>query len=63
MKKRLTEFGDTLTPDEARQVLGVGRNTIYSILGDGTLKSIKIGKKYIIPKTAILAFLNQTEVK
>lgn len=63
MTKRLTDFGDTLTPDEARQVLGVGRNTIYSILGDGTLKSIKIGKKYIIPKTAILAFLNQTEVK
>ena len=63
MTKRLTDFGDTLTPNEARLVLGVGRNTIYSILGDGTLKSIKIRKKYIIPKTAILAFLNQTEVK
>lgn len=43
---------------EARRLLGgLGRNKIYNLLTEGKLKSIKIGRRYLIPVTAIDEFL------
>ncbi|PZE73448.1 transcriptional regulator [Curtobacterium sp. MCBD17_019] len=32
-----------LTPAEAAKALGIGRSTLYALLADGTLPSVKIG--------------------
>lgn len=50
-------YNDVVTPAEAMRMLHVGRNTIYKLLKDKHIKSIKIGSKYLIPKQCICDFL------
>jgi excisionase family DNA binding protein len=42
-----------LTVDEAADQLGVSRSLIYSLLRDGALKSVKIGRWRFIPTREI----------
>jgi excisionase family DNA binding protein len=47
-----------LTPDEAAEVLGVGKSTIYDLLRANRLRSVKIGRRRLIPVGACEEFLN-----
>lgn len=59
MKKftHIEEYPDILRPGDLIDILGVGRNTVYSYLAAGSIKSKKIGTKYIIPKKFLLDFI------
>lgn len=50
-------YKDVVTPAEAMRMLHVGRNTIYKLLKDNRIKSIRIGRKFLIPKKNICDFL------
>lgn len=52
------EYKDVLTVKEVCAALSIGRNKIYELLKNGTLKSIRIGKKYIIPKIYLVDYIN-----
>ena len=45
-----------LTPAEAMLRLRIGRTKLYELIAAGTLPSIRVGKKIIIPVKAIEAF-------
>lgn len=53
----LKDYKDVLTVKELGQALNIGRNTCYRLLQDGTIKSIKVGSSYRIPKNYILEYL------
>ncbi len=53
----LDNFKDVLLPEDVQKILHTGRNTVYSYLSTGRIKSIKIGVKYRIPKLYLLEFL------
>jgi excisionase family DNA binding protein len=38
-------------------MLHIGRNAAYDIVKEGKIKTIRIGKRYIIPKTSVINFL------
>lgn len=42
---------------EAKRFLSVGTTRLYDILNSGDLISLKVGKKRMIPKRALVAFL------
>lgn len=50
-------YPDVVTPEDLQVMLNVGRNTVYAILKEGQIKTIKVGKKYIIPKQNVIDFL------
>lgn len=56
--KKLCDYGEVLTVKDVQNILGIGRNAVYKILKNGTLKSKRIGTKYIIPKKSIQTYLN-----
>ncbi len=56
-ERYIQNYPDVLTPDEVRQILGIGKNAVYDLLKSGQLKSLKIGKLYRIPKNYLLGFL------
>jgi len=56
-KRRMDNYPDVLTPDEAMQVLSIGKNTIYKLLQSNAIKSLKIGKLYRIPKAYLQEFI------
>lgn len=53
----LENYSDVLTFKEFKEVMKFGRNKCYQILNDGTIKSLKIGRDFRIPKANIIKFL------
>ena len=43
--------------EEAAAMLGLGRTTIYVALGDGSLRSLKVGKRRLIRVEALKAWM------
>lgn len=56
-KEMFREYPDILRIDEIQSMLQIGRNSAYDLLKQGLIKSIKIGKKYIIPKQSVIDFV------
>ena len=42
-----------LRPDEAAEVLGVGRSKLYELLAAGDLPSVRIGRAVRVPVSAL----------
>ena len=40
------------------KMLGIGRNSAYELVNNGTIKSIRVGKKHRIPKVNVIIYLN-----
>ena len=53
----LTEYKDVLLPEDIQKILHIGRNTVYSYLAKGKIRSIMVGGKYRIPKLYLLEFI------
>ena len=47
-----------LTVTDLMDALGLGRGTIYAYLRSGQIRSVKVGRKILIPKDALLDFLS-----
>ena len=45
------------TPNEASRILRVGRSKIYELLRSGKLKSIRNGRRFLIPDECIVEFI------
>lgn len=48
---------DTLTVEQARIVLGLSRSAVYEAAKRGDLPTIRVGKRWIIPRHALEALL------
>lgn len=46
-----------LTPQEAADVLGVGRTKLYELMGEGLIESVRIGGSRRVPVAAIDRFV------
>ncbi len=49
------KYPDIVTVDN---LMDIGKAAAYSLLQSNQIRHVRIGKKYIIPKQAILEFLN-----
>lgn len=54
----LENYNDVLSINDLYEILTLGKNKIYNLVNDGTIKSIRIGGRIIIPKTNLISFLN-----
>lgn len=50
-------YPDVVTVDDLQAMLHIGRNSAYDLLKNGTIATVRVGKKYIIPKTSVINFL------
>lgn len=56
-KEIFAEYPDVVTPDDLQKMLKIGRNSVYGLLKNKLIKSIRVGKKYIIPKENVIDFI------
>lgn len=56
--KAVTEYPDVISPEEIKEILRISTSGVYHLLQAGTIKSIRVGKRYIIPKQSIIDFLS-----
>ncbi len=45
------------SPQQAAEALGIGRTLIYQLIDSGSLRSLKIGRRRLIPRDAIVELL------
>ena len=50
-----------LTPEEARRLLGLSRGLMYDALRRNEIPNIRIGRRILIPRTALMRLLDGTE--
>jgi excisionase family DNA binding protein len=48
----------TLTPRESLKLTRFGLNHTYALLHSGEMPSIRVGKRFFIPRTALLKWLD-----
>lgn len=53
----LEQYNDVITPEELREILHIGKNSLYRLLQDNVIANKRIGKKYVIPKSSVIKFL------
>lgn len=53
----LESYDDLLTADETSEVLKIGKNALYELLGTGKLKGYRNGRVWRIPKQAVIEFI------
>lgn len=46
------------TPEEAAQALGISRSSLYLLMGDGSLESVRLGSRRRIPAAALKSFVS-----
>ncbi len=51
----------TLSIKDARRALGLGRTTIYKLIGDGTLQTITVGRRRLILTRSIQELCDQSQ--
>lgn len=57
----LKEHPDVLTVLEVAKILRIGKNKAYDLVSSGSLSSIKVGGKIIVPKMCLIQFLLDTK--
>jgi excisionase family DNA binding protein len=48
----------TLKIEEAAKILGISRNTAYDAVKTGQLPTVKIGRRFLVPKAALERLLD-----
>ena len=57
------DYPDALSPEQVRRMLGVGSRLAYRLLrtGTGAIPSVRMGRLYRVPKTAVIDYLYANE--
>ena len=51
-------YSDIVSVDDIMCMLGIGKSSVYSLLKTNQIKHVRVGRKYIIPKQAVIDFIN-----
>ena len=52
------EYPDVVTIEQLMKMLNIGKNKAYELIKNKTIPTVRIGKKYIIPKVSVIQFLS-----
>ncbi len=53
-------YNEIMTIDEVCEVLMIGRNRCYHLLGDGAIKGFRIGSVWKIPRDALMEYIRDS---
>lgn len=54
----LANYPDLLTVDHIQEQTGLSKQTIRSLINDGSLPGCKIGRRLFVPKAKFIAYVN-----
>lgn len=54
------QFPDLFTIKDLQTALRIGRNKAYQLVGNKEIKSLKIGKAILIPKSHVIDYIRRT---
>lgn len=54
-----TSYPDVVNTNQLKDMLGIGITLAYRLVKQNTIKSIKVGREYKIPKANVIAYLTK----
>lgn len=54
---------EALNPEQAAKLAGIGRTAVYLAMGSGDLPSFKIGKRRLVRRESVTAWLARLEAR
>ncbi len=54
-------YPDALTPRQVQEMLGIGQRMAYDLLREGKIQSVRMGRLYRVPKSAVIDYLYSEE--
>ena len=52
-----SEYDDIVSVEDVMEMLHLGRVTVYNLLKSGRIHTLRVRKKYVIPKKSVIDFL------
>ena len=52
-----SSYPDVVQVKDLMEMLHIGRNSAYDLLSTGKIKTIRVGRKYIIPKRSVISYI------
>ena len=52
-----SNYPDVVSVQDVQAMLHIGRNAAYALLQSGAISTVRVGKRYIIPKASVVDFL------
>lgn len=52
-----------VTVEEAARLLGVGRTTMFELIGRGEVKSVRLGRRRLIARKSLESFVEELSVR
>ena len=53
-----TEYPDIISVENLCEMLNIGKSSAYGLLRSNAIRHVRVGTKYIIPKNAVIGFVN-----
>jgi excisionase family DNA binding protein len=60
-KAMLHDYPDVMDIVQVSQIIGTSTKTVYTILHNGDIAYLKVGRSYRIPKTSLLDYLGSAK--
>ena len=60
LNEMFKNYPAVVTPGDLQEMLHIGRNSTYNLLSENQIETIRLGKKYIIPKVNVIKYLTTT---
>ena len=57
----MADTRQTLTVEEAAQVLGIGRNSTYEAIKRGEIPALRLGRRLVVPRQALEQLLRHND--
>jgi len=51
------EYPDVLDVKQVSKLLGVSAKTVYKLIKDGSLSSLKVGREFRVPKVMLMRYI------
>jgi len=58
MEKIFENYSDIVSIGDIMSMLGIGKSSVYGLLKNDQIRHVRVGRKYIIPKQAVIDFIN-----
>lgn len=52
-----SKYDDIVSVEDVMEMLHLGRVTVYNLLKSDKIHTLRVGKKYVIPKKSVIDFL------
>lgn len=51
------DFPDIVSVLQLQQMLSISRQLAYELIGNGSIKAVKVGNSYRIPKVSVISYM------